>query len=206
MVAAYQAWDTANPQRARDLLLEARARERQAGPPDLAWRFLWQRCQEGRPDTPDVGGHTRCITYSPDGKFLAVSLTSGAVVLHEVQTKQNTVLDLPKEASETWGTVECLRFTPDQKYLAAGGALRDSSGLVCLWEMSTRRPILLPLKHTGRVLSVAISEDSTLGASVSAELGTSIRAKRRFRQRPRPVEFLVFHRTVAVLSRPAAKG
>ena len=169
MIAAFQAWQTANPLGARELLLESGAGGRQIAPPDLAWRFLWQRCREAFPETLDVGGETRCMTYSPDGTCLAVSLTTGAVLLHDFGKNQNTILDLPKEASETWGIVECLRFTHDQKYLAAGGALQDSSGFVCLWEISTGRPTLLPLKHTGRVLSVAFSPDSSLGASGSAK-------------------------------------
>lgn len=169
MMAAFQAWETANLEQARKLLLDARAIDQSNSSPDLAWRFLWERIQEGCPKIIDMGDHSRCIAYSPDGKLLAAGLALGKVVLYEFETSQLTHLPMPNPSAHNCMVVECLEFAPDGQYLLAGGSQSDSKGFITIWEMSTRRPAVLPVQHAGPVLGLAVSADGSLGASVSAD-------------------------------------
>ncbi len=171
MVAAFQAWETATPERAIKLLNEAREKDGRSADPDLAWRFLSERCREGRPET--IKDKSHCIAFAPDGKHLAIGFSNGDVALHELATQNTTQLPISGEISGIWGRIECLTFTPDGKRLLAGGTRRDGTGLLCSWEVSTQRPALLPVKHACGILDIAVSDDGSLCASVSTDKSPS---------------------------------
>jgi tRNA A-37 threonylcarbamoyl transferase component Bud32 len=169
MVAAFQAWETANPERAKELLIKARNVDLKSTHPDIAWRFLWERCQEGLPSTLKIEGQTHCVAFAPDGTSLAVRFADGQVALYDFNSGKTNILAIASHDAAIWDTVECLVFAPDGSRLLAGGVRRGATGLLCQWELASGRSTLLPFTHAGHILDVAISSDGSLAASISVD-------------------------------------
>jgi len=82
-----------------------------------------------------LSDYVTAIVYSPDGKTLAASSGAGEMVLcHSVGVLQVTFLQEPIGRS-----IDCLAFSQDGQFLAAGG----QNGRVNLWRMQSEAPELV---------------------------------------------------------------
>jgi len=101
------------------------------------------------------------VTFSPDGKLLAVG-SYGLV----------TIWDLEKAApvkvlTSVLGAVNCLRFSPDGKLLAVGGGQPSARGEVRLFHVADWSLHANLAGHTDAVSGVAFSSDGKQLASAS---------------------------------------
>ncbi|MBC7318837.1 PD40 domain-containing protein [Candidatus Bipolaricaulota bacterium] len=102
-------------------------------------------------------GRIRCVTYSPDGKWLAVG-TSIRVELREADT-----LELAALLTGHTEPVLSVAFSPDGSLLASG----SWDGTIKLWNVATGEELRTLTGHTGYVYSVAFSPDGKILASGS---------------------------------------
>ena len=168
MVAAFQAWETAGPERAGELLAEARVFRDHSDTADFAWRFLDARCREGGTSEEGLDKDTNCIAFAPDNRTIAEARRDGSIWLWNLRSGEKSRLEMP--AGDTaYESVMCLEFSANGEWLVAGGARDDLSGFVCMWDTLTRNPVLLPLEHAGCVLDIALSADGKYGVSASVD-------------------------------------
>jgi WD40 repeat protein len=153
-----QAWEANNLSRMEQLL--------DACPEDLRdweWRYLKRLRHGALPPLRHESG-VYCVTFSPDGQYLATATKDGVVRLCRATGDQ----ELRKwQAHELNAT--CVQFSPDSRYLASGGWDR----MVKVWDVQKvlqgEAPApLLRLEHTDpvvRVWSVSFSPDGRRLAS-----------------------------------------
>ncbi len=67
--------------------------------------------------------------------------------------------------TETFGTIFCVAFSPDNHSLASG----DANGNIYVWEVSTGRQLVTCKGHTNRIWSVTFSPDGSTLASASSD-------------------------------------
>jgi WD40 repeat protein len=119
-------------------------------------------CQKGYPDR--VLGP---MTYSPDGKWLAVGYygrCEGEVEVWDVANLQQPPVVLPAHAEE----VESLAFSGDSKLLAIGGGTGD--GVVRVMDLSNLKGSPVELRgHARYVGSLAMSPDGHTLATVDLD-------------------------------------
>jgi WD40 repeat protein len=101
-----------------------------------------------------------CVTFSPDGRWLAFGRGDRTVKLIEVQTRK-AAATLPGHQN----VVTYLDFSPDSRTLACA----DSDGTVKLWEVATRREIGVLVGHKAHVSSVTFSPDGRSLATSCAD-------------------------------------
>ena len=106
-------------------------------------------------------GHEAVVSYtvsfSPDGKTLAVGTWVDTIELWDVATERRTAT---LEGHRSW--VNAVSFSPDGTLLASG----SGDGTVKLWDVATRQRIAT-LGHGAEVSAVSFSPDGTLLASGS---------------------------------------
>jgi WD40 repeat protein/tetratricopeptide (TPR) repeat protein len=108
------------------------------------------------------------LSFSPDGRILASA--GNDLILWDVQTRQQR-----GEPLRGLSEVRYLAFSPDGRILAAAGSENDVSAdgedVLVLWDLSTQRPLGLPLGDEG-VSSLAFSSDSRslISAGYNGEL------------------------------------
>jgi WD40 repeat protein len=107
-------------------------------------------------------GVATSVTFSPDGKILAVASFLG-VHLYEA----NTFTEVAFIETNAW--IISISFSPDGKLLAGGGY----DGMVRWWDVASREEIAARM-HSGFVMSVCFSPDGKLLASASLFDGTVI--------------------------------
>jgi WD40 repeat protein len=90
------------------------------------------------------------ISFSPDGKTLAIGGADGKVTLLDLESNKTEAL------SATRGGILSLAFSPDGRWLASGGL--DQS--VKLWEVAAGTELRSLVGATGEVNTVAFSSDS----------------------------------------------
>src|SRR5262249_31579717 len=78
------------------------------------------------------------LSYRPDGRVLARASEDGAVRVWAPATKQEQAV-----LKGTLGELATVAFGPDGKTVAAGGATKDGSGAVWLWDDAGGEPRLL---------------------------------------------------------------
>ena len=121
--------------------------------------LLWNlETQQGKPWSPVGAGQDRCVSFSPDGNFLAAGRPTAAVTLHDLKTDETRSLD-----DRFVGTAgaKCLAFSADGASLAVG----QPNGQITFWDVATRRPLSEMSAHRGYVTSLAYSPDGTTLAS-----------------------------------------
>lgn len=128
------------------------------------WRYLWSRCQsEERLTLCRFSDAVAALSFSPDGKWLAVRREGGAVVLWDALTKKRQ-LELPAQA---WGSsVKTLAFSPQEALFAWSNRDTNGTNVVYLTEPGQRQATA-SLVHPAPVRSVAFSPDSLLLATMA---------------------------------------
>src|SRR5262249_2284175 len=117
--------------------------------------------------------------FSPDGLFLATCSIDGTVKVWEVATGK-VVLNFRGHALLPVAVaglpnipVLCLAYSPDGRHIASGSFspklanLRESPGLVLIWEARTGKEVQRFKDQVGPVLSLAYSPDGQRVASSS---------------------------------------
>ena len=207
MIAAFQAWKDGDLGRLEELLDKCHSHLGDSPPPTFEWQFLRARYNEDRPvktipidGALTVGGNSapgsvtspttgynrpfgssitivRNLACSPDGKYLACGVSTGAVELYEWATGERLQLLVPDTQTAKGDTLNPVCFSPDSRWLLAGGGHWSEGptipgsavGRLRLWELPSRRMTDLSVQHEKAVSSVAISPDGKLGASVSED-------------------------------------
>jgi len=112
----------------------------------------------------DLASHNGggAIAFAPDGKHVATGAGSfySRVQLWDLGTQQ-----VVSEFEELERRIDSLAFTPDGKFLLAGG----DDGEIFLWEVDTGKRIRSFSGHSSRVTSVAFIEGTTRFLSTSAD-------------------------------------
>ena len=168
MKVAYKAWQSRQFGRLVQLLqAQIPGSVRVAGPAtevdDLRhfeWYYLWRNCHRERFSLCGLVW-SESVTFSPDGKTLAIGTWNRTIVLWDPATgRRRAVLQQPWE--QAWS----LAFSPDGGTLAAGSLSGD--GNILLWDVASRTQKGTLRGHSKKVKSLAFSPDGTLLASGSA--------------------------------------
>ena len=115
----------------------------------------------------DYTWDTSAVSFSPDGKLLAMGMGSewhdgpfGRVELWDVQTARRVAI-LEGHRKQVYS----VGFSPDGRMLASG----DDDRMIRLWDLSSGESVATLEGHTDRVGSVAFSPDGTILASGSLD-------------------------------------
>jgi eukaryotic-like serine/threonine-protein kinase len=135
------------------------------------WDYL-ARLRDG--GAPPVEGHEAGVfmaVFSPDDRLLATSSIDGTVKVWDAATRRllstyrgHSLLSFPVPGLPRI-PVLCLAFSPDGKHIASGsfspklGKLRDSPGVVKVWEVETGRDVATFQNQVGAVLALTFSPD-----------------------------------------------
>jgi len=101
-------------------------------------------------------GSVNQVTFSPDGKMLAVASSIGVWLYDSITFSEIGLI-------ETGTIVNSISFNPDGTAIAGGG----EDGAIRIWEVNSRKLIRMLKGHTDRVSSVAFSTEDALLASGS---------------------------------------
>ena len=103
-------------------------------------------------------GHVNAVTFSPDGKYLAVASSIGVTLLDPFNL---TVV----YSFDTTGSMTSIAFSPDDLLLASGSI----DNTIKLWDVRSRTLVATLEGHSDVVRSVAFSPDGSLLASGSED-------------------------------------
>lgn len=109
-------------------------------------------------ETNDMGSVT---ALNSDGTILATGSTESGVRLWDVATRTPH----PSQLAAVSGYVDCLAYSPDDKWLAAGGY----DGKLRLWKLGTPDPPTILTAHTSEINSIAFSPDSATLATAGKD-------------------------------------
>jgi len=108
------------------------------------------------------------VAFAPDGSSLAIGDDSGQVRLVAARNgSQQALLPGTFLVSTRGGGVTTLAYSPDGRFLAAGGAFVDPRILV--WDAATGQPVATLAGHRGFITDLAFSPDGRRLASTSAD-------------------------------------
>lgn len=93
-------------------------------------------------------GLAGCVTFSPDGNYLASANRDGSIVMWNRAGDEVFRLNYGSQ-------VQSVCFSPDNRFLAAGGAGR----VIKLWRIDTGEEVMSYHGHINQVLSVAFNHD-----------------------------------------------
>ncbi len=102
-------------------------------------------------------GTPKQVTWSADGRWLAVACESGCLCVYDAQTMTEVTLIWAPAA------LTSVAFSPDGRLLASGA----DDKTVRLWETASGKEVHVFKKHTGGVFSVAFAPDGKTLASAS---------------------------------------
>ena len=129
-----------------------------------AWVWFWD-VTSGKSIGRSVGfiQFPRSMSFSPDGKVLAVSNgLNGKIELIDVTTRKHS-----PDPIVTGNLHDSVAFSPDGKTLASVGD--DDAKTVRVWDVSTRK-LTTTLKHTQAVSSFAFRPDGKLLTSTGGDM------------------------------------
>lgn len=110
-----------------------------------------------------LAGRVRALTFSPDGKILAVAGgmagQSGAAVLVDFSSGAVTPISTAKDE------LLAVAFSPDGKLVAAGGA----NNVAEVWNVADKQLVATLKDHTGWITGLAFSPDGKLLATGGAD-------------------------------------
>ena len=103
------------------------------------------------------------ISFSPDGKSLAVNRSSGGIDLWDLATRMKAV-ELSEPSAGSGGKNEAWYLT---RFSPLGDRLVSASGLgyVALWDVHSRKTVWVRQAHRSRVFGLAFSHDGKRFAS-----------------------------------------
>jgi WD40 repeat protein len=114
------------------------------------------------------GGQPTCVSFSPDGKTLAVGFSDSTLRIYDPAVR--------KELSclDTQGQIQIsLAFSPDGRTLASGSKSASNTGFdlvpVHLWDVTTFKEMRQILAHEQHVSSLAFAPDGKTLASAGAD-------------------------------------
>jgi WD40 repeat protein/serine/threonine protein kinase len=141
--------------------------------PDLRsweWRYFWSRCQSDELSTLcQYTNSVSALTFSPDGKWLAVRQGNQTVALWDAVAKR------PKAELPAHGRRWCkaLAFSLQGNLLAWGSAEAGGKSVVLLRELSSGKE-MSPLPHSNPVVSLAFSPDAKTLATLAYDGTASV--------------------------------
>ncbi|MBC6458959.1 WD40 repeat domain-containing protein [Actinomadura sp. HBU206391] len=131
------------------------------------------------------------VAFSPDGKTVAAggeqhtccadgSRAYGKIWLWDVSSRRNTgAFTIPSSSLTRLSRVNSVAFSPDGKILATAGFVSTEGGEVRLWNVASRRSVLILRTRLGEFDSVAFSPDGkTLAIGGDADSGPGAGAVR----------------------------
>jgi len=104
------------------------------------------------------------ITFSPDGKLMAINFWSTVGIIEVETGKMQCKLTRPIYGEHDWVNFISLAFSPDGQWLAAG----EVDFNVTLWRMSDGKQLRVLHMHGDCISAIAFSPDSRLLAAGSS--------------------------------------
>jgi hypothetical protein len=172
----------------------ARAEEllAQVPPPERSWKWHYlHRLLDG--DRPFLRGHKSgvwSVAFSPDGRWLVSASIDGTVGVWDSATgrRVRTLDSVPALARALPGAtfpLMAVAYSPDGRWVTAGGLSFPSPGAVHVWDTKSWTLIRSYLGHNSLVCGVAFSPDSREIASASYDHSIHIWTRATGRRRLR---------------------
>lgn len=134
------------------------------------WRYLWARCQSDERFTLcQYSNSVSALTFSPDGKWLAVRRGDEAIALWDAVEKRPTAR-LPAHGRR-W--CKALAFSPQGNLLAWSDEDANGMPMVSLRDLSTEKEVAR-LPHSADPVSLAFSPDAKALATLAYDGTVSV--------------------------------
>ena len=172
MESAFRAWQVGSLSRLEEMLMSQIPENSDQDLRGFEWRFLDARFKENLPKPLfETDSPVKSIAYSPNGKYLAVTLDTGDLLLHDFASGRTDTLNKGDGVGgDKFGTD--ISFSPSGDFLVGRGTLHQE---VYLWHATPdkaapfARDENVTIQHKDGVRSVAVSPDGRLVASASVD-------------------------------------
>lgn len=155
---AYQAWARGDFSRATEILQDEAPDNDNQDIRSFEFYYLWRLCHAERM-TLNIANPVAAVSYSPDGKTLAVGAIDGRLTLWRADTGQ-----LDREFERGLAAIPSVSFSPDGRRLAASYA----DGNVRIFDLASGKSTLLRA-HGFSPVYVTFSPDGAYLATGSAD-------------------------------------
>jgi len=166
---AFQAWESGNAGRARELLEQQRPRNGETDLRGFEWYYLNELCRTQElftfPPGPEPIFGLAC---SPDGRLAAVGQQNGKVRLLDIVGRRDAgSLQAPDWEKPGSSAAYSVAFSPDGKRLIATSVTKRR---LDLWDVQSQRYEGALVGHTNDVIGAQFSPDGQLIVSTACEL------------------------------------